>query len=48
MTALKEALKALGNVAAHRKRMTPGKKTQGEVIMRTPIYILQATKLWWH
>lgn len=26
MTALKEALKALSNVAAHRKRMTPDKK----------------------
>lgn len=49
MTALKETLKALSNVAANRERMTPDKKkAQVDVIIRTPVYILQAIKLWWH
>lgn len=45
MTALKESLKALSNVAANRERMMPGKKAQADEIIRTPIYIPQAIKL---
>lgn len=48
MTALKETLKALSNVADNGERMTPDKKAQVDVIIRTPIYIPQAIKLWWH
>lgn len=46
--ALKKTLKALSNGAANRERMMPDKKAQVEGIIRTPIYILQAIKLWWH
>lgn len=45
MTALKEILKALSNVAANRKRMTSYKKAQVEVIIRNCIYILQVIKI---
>lgn len=48
MTALKETLKALSNVAASGERMMPDKKAQVDVIIRTPIYIPQAIKLRWH
>lgn len=46
--AVKKTLKALSNEAANRERMMPDKKAQVEGIIRTPIYILQAIKLWWH
>lgn len=46
MTALKETLKALSNVAANGERMAPDKKAQGDVAIRTPIYIPKAIKLW--
>lgn len=46
MTTLKETLKALSKVAANRERMAPDKKAQVDVVIRTPIYIPKAIKLW--